>query len=398
MESNRTDAGLRLTCRSAISSPSREVIAQKPTIAHHFKNKKMQKVKLENLVMEKSNPCVTISMNTNRTHPDSEQDIIVLKNLLTKVKDQLMNEFGKRPAFDLLKNIDRAEKEIDFNYNLDSLHIFLSHSTNEIIKLPGPTPQNTFYIGERFAIKPLIKAVNRTEEYLILLLSQSGVKLFRTVNDAILQEIKNGDFPFAGNPHYLNDTEKISDGKQVDNMVREFFNKIDKALVKVYNQTNMNCVVVCTEDNYSRLMQVADKQSIYYGFARVNYNDTKNNILAAQAWAIVYAGQKKRRADAIREMKEAAGQNRVITELSEIYSAVKEGRGDLLIIHDDFHQAIKMAEEFSSNSVNDDRLPGATDDVMSDIAWEVISKKGRTIFTDGEELKVLGDIALKVRY
>ncbi len=40
-------------------------------------------------------------------------------------------------------------------------------------------------------------------------------------------------------------------------------------------------------------------------------------------------------------MKEALGQGKVITDLTEIYNAVKEGRGDLLIIHDDFHSEVK---------------------------------------------------------
>jgi hypothetical protein len=38
------------------------------------------------------------------------------------------------------------------------------------------------------------------------------------------------------------------------------------------------------------------------------------------------------------------------------------------------------------------------DDISSEIAWNVISKNGRAIFTNSEELKTLGDIALKVRY
>lgn len=41
---------------------------------------------------------------------------------------------------------------------------------------------------------------------------------------------------------------------------------------------------------------------------------------------------------------------------------------------------------------------GVIDDITSEIAWEVISKKGRAIFTTQDELKSLGEIALKVRY
>ena len=196
----------------------------------------------------------------------------------------------------------------------------------------------------------------------------------------------------------LTDHDKLSDGKKVDNMVREYFNKIDKAVVKVYNKTDMKCVVICTEDNYSRLMQVADKPSIYYGYASINYNDTANHTIATDAWQIVNALQKQSRTDAIKEMQEAVGQGKVITGLSDIFRAVKEGRGDLLIAHDDFHQAVKMTGEFSFDLVNDVTLPGVIDDITSDIAWEVISKKGRVIFTNQEELKSLGDIALKVRY
>jgi len=97
-------------------------------------------------------------------------------------------------------------------------------------------------------------------------------------------------------------------------------------------------------------------------------------------------------------MQEAVGKSNVITELSEIYRAAKEGRGELLIVNDNFHQAVRVTGEFSLDLVTDVTLPGVIDDITSDIAWNVISKKGRAIFTTQEELKSLGDIALKVRY
>ncbi len=54
----------------------------------------------------------------------------------------------------------------------------------------------------------------------------------------------------------------------MDDLVREYFNKIDKALVNVYNETDLNCVVVCTTDNYSRLMQVADRPDYISGLCK----------------------------------------------------------------------------------------------------------------------------------
>jgi len=358
----------------------------------------MKREKLEKLASEKGSPCVTISMNTHRTAPDNLEDIIGLKNLLKEAHERVVNEFGKRPVAGLLEKIDNLEKEIDVNYNLESLHLFLSNSTKEIVRSSWPTLHNAVHVSESFAVKPLIKDFNRTEDYLILVLSQAGVRLLHAVNESITGEIKNDGFPFAKNPHVLTEHDDVSDGKKVDNLVREFFNTIDKAMVKVYHKTDMKCVVICTEDNYTRLMQVADIPSIYLGHGSINYDNTANHTLAAGAWKIVSARQKQHRAEAIKEMQEAVGQGKVLTDLSEIFRAAKEGRGDLLIVDDEFHQAVRMTGQFSFDLVNDVTLPGATDDITSDIAWEVISKKGRTIFTDQEEIKSLGGIALKVRY
>jgi len=358
----------------------------------------MRREKLEKLASEKNIPCVTISMNTHRTYPENQKDIEVLNSLLTEAKERVINVYGKRNVIELIQKIDSIENEIDINYNLDSLHLFLSNSTKEIIKSTWPTVQNTVYISENFAVKPLIKVFNRTVEYLILKLTKSEVRLLLAMNDGIVGEIKNDDFPFDNNTDDSTDTETITNGKQAENQVREFFNKIDKAVVRVNNKTDMKCVVISTDDNYSRLLKVADKPSVYLGWTNINYNYTTSHSIANDAWQVVTVQQKKGRAEDIKEMQEAVSKGNVITELSEIYRAAKEGRGDLLIVNDHFHQAVRVTGEFSLDLVTDLTMPGVIDDITSDIAWNVISKKGRAIFTTQEELKALGDIALKVRY
>lgn len=358
----------------------------------------MQKDKLEKLASERSFPCVTISMNTHRTAPGNQKDVIELQKLIKEAHDHVVNEFEQHEVGNLLEKIDNLEKDIDVNYNLDSLHIFLSDTTKEIVLSSWPTLNNTVSVAENFVIKPLIKDFNRLVEYLILVLSQTDVRLLKAINDNISGEIKNDDFLFAKNPHFSADQEKSGDDKHLDNQVRDFFNQIDKALVKIHYKTDMNVVVICTENNWSRLMQVADKPSIYLGNVNMNYNDTANHSLAAEAWKIVVAIQEEGRSKAIKEMQEAAGHGKVITDLSEIFMAVKTGRGDLLITHDDYHQSVKMTGQYTFSFADDVTLPGVIDDITSDIAWEVISKKGRAIFTNSEEFKAFGNIALKVRY
>ncbi|MCS7035747.1 MAG: hypothetical protein RMJ33_13655 [Saprospiraceae bacterium] len=354
---------------------------------------------LEKLAKVHSHPCVTISLNTHRTHPDNVQDGIVLKNLCSEAEHRLLAEFDKRHVLPLIEHIKALPQKVDVNYNLESLHAFVSEGVEEIIRLPIHVPENGVHIADTFAIRPLIKALNRVTEYLIAVVSQSGVHLYRAINDAVVEEIRNGEFPYEPMTNYETEKEKLTDPKRLDNLVREYLNGMDKALNRVHNQTGLHCVVVATEDNYSRLMQVADRQVIYYdGFVHINYNQLAPHKVAAEAWKLVSQVQRQERAKAIEEMIESVKEGKVVTDIHEIYSAAKEGRGDLLIVHESFKLPARITGEFTFEVVDDPLAPDVVDDLTSDIAWEVYSKKGRVVFTEQNGIKQLGDIALKVRY
>lgn len=356
------------------------------------------KALLQKLGKEKNNPCVTISLNTHRTHRDNTQDTILLKNLLREAEERVLNEFGKRPVSALLERINTVQGEIDVNYNLDSLHLFLSNDTQEIITLPWPASQDKVYLSQMFAVRPLIDAYTRSESYLVMLLSQNGVQLYEALNDGIITEIVNNDFPFTENVQPIFYEEKTSDPAYLDDLVRGYFNKIDKALVKVHHETGLRCIVTCTANNYSLLMQVADKPNIYHGYVNIDYNRRAPHQIARQSWELVKELQRERRSQAIREVKQAVSEGKVLTDLQEIYQAAVDGRGDLLVVHENFAQPVLMNGDRTFELIEDAGTPGAIDDITSNIAWEVLVKNGRAVFTAQEEIKDLGEIVLKTRY
>lgn len=356
------------------------------------------KSQLEKLAAEKNTPCVSISLNTHRTFPENAQDDIMLKNLLKEAENRVIATFGKRPSSSLLEKIAAVSSEINSNYNLDSLYIFLSSDTQEIIKTAWPVNENRVHISETFTLRPIIKDYVRSEEYLILLLSQGGVQLYKALNDSITTEIKNDNFPFQEMSRSLTEPEELTDSKLLDNIIREYLNKVDKAVVKIHNLTGLQCVVICTEDNYSKLIQVADKPDIYCGYAHVDYNNIATPNISKQSWEIIQVLKQKIRTDAINEMLEAVGEGKVLSDLQDVYTAAIDGRGELLIVHDDFSQPVMMTGERTFDLVSDNTQPKAIEDIISHIAWEVISKKGRVIFTSQKKIKELGEIVLKTRY
>lgn len=344
--------------------------------------------------------CVSISLNTHRTHPDTEKDIVLLKNLLKEAEKRLLNEYGKREIKPILEKLVSVKETLDPAHFLDSLHIFISTTHLQTFRSGWPVATNRVEIGPAFALRDLIKTYNRQTEYLVLLLSQSGALVYDAINDNIREEIRNADFPISANPHYNTFPDKGSDPKHIDNLVREYLNKVDKALVRLHLDTGFPVVLICTEDNYSRLMQVADRPSVYLGYAPINYNSTAPHEIVTQAWPIVEKSLEVARRKAIDELNEGISSGKVMTDLQEIYRASLDGRGLSLIVRADYQQPVQMKDDrhFDILPAHQAAQPGVIDDIVSTIAWNILSSKGRVVFTQQPGIPPPGNIALLLRY
>ena len=85
------------------------------------------------------------------------------------------------------------------------------------------------------------------------------------------------------------------------------------------NETGLDCIVICTADNYSRLMQVTDKTSVYIGYSRVDYNNSAKHNIAEQSWELLNKLQHNLRDKAIEEVEEAVVKDDILTGLEEIF-------------------------------------------------------------------------------
>lgn len=357
----------------------------------------MLKQQLQALARPQNGPCITIALQTHRTHPDNLQDPIQLKNLLHEATGRLLQVHDKRSVAPLLQNIEDIQKEIDHNYNADGLYIFLSNDTRTYIRTIWPPTENKAYLDDRFALRDLIKAFNRAADYYILFLNPSGVQLFEAFDEKVQGEVRQHGFPAKENTHYLTDQLKASDPKQVDNQLKEFLNRIDKNMVAAHNDTPLPVVVAANRAVFDLLLQVADKPTIYVGHFPIDYHHTDVHHLAAQAWPLMKALQTARRTAAINEMFAGIPAGKVLTDLQEIWQAAKAGRGELLIVKNEYAQPVGITRQ-GFEYAEDATIPGITDDIVNDIAWEVVDKKGRAYFTDQPALDELGEIALLTRY
>jgi len=352
---------------------------------------------LNKLATSKQNPSITISINLTDVQPGAKLDLINLKNLTKQAEQRLAELVDKDKAISLLNKLETLLAETTIREGSKSLHLFVNEEIQEAIFSIWIVEKEGTFIDDTFAVRPIIKDYNRTQEYYILTLTQKEVRLFVAINDTITEEIKNDDFPFNEDRYKLTHLEKRSDGGKTENLVKEYFNLVDKAIHRVLQGDNLKVAVVSTDENYSVLLQVADQPSIYIGNKSIDFNQSNYKNIAQAAYEVLKVEQHKNRTTAIESLKESISSGNLVTDINEIYQAAIDGRADILAIHHQFSQPAILHDR-TLELVEDPLGPDTIDDITSIIAWEVINKGGQAFFTQSEEIAQLGNIALKTRY
>ncbi len=355
---------------------------------------------LEKLAKDSGDLCVTLSLNTHRTHPDNQKDSIKLKNFISEAKERILEKHDKRDVADILEQLDKLHDQIDVRENLESLHIFLSDDTHEIFRSDWDTNQEGVHVSHSFAVRPLVKQLSKKVQYRIMLLSQSGVSLYEALNGTIQEEIRDHGFPFGENRFYNTFPDKGSDSAHLDDLLKEFLNRIDKGLNAVHNESEelVPTVVICVEDNYNKLLEVADTPALYWGYSPVDYHNTAEHQIVEQAWSFIKGELESQDEEVLGDLREAVGQGKVLTDLQEIYQAALDGRGELLVILEDFLQPAALDGDRGLILHETGEGKGVIDDITSLIAYEVLDKGGDCYFASSIEDAELQPIALKVRY
>lgn len=345
----------------------------------------------------KSDCCITIILNTHRTKPDNQKDPILLKNLLKEAEQRLLNDYDKRFTESIINRIKTFAGEIDHNYNLESLVLFISDEIAEYTRLPI-TVIDRVVIDSTFATRDLVRAMHEQTSYYVLVLSRQNARLIEAHNDNVIQEFSD-PFPIRNETLFATDKLKLSTAKGQDNLIEEFFNWVDKVVNKAIAENPLPVLLVTEERNYHHYLKVADKKENIIGHLNKNRDDEKSHHIVEEAWVVVNDTIKLKNSERITELKKAVSASSFASDFTEIWQAIKSGRGKTLFVKKGYFQPAKIEND---KVVLVDEQSSKDKDVIDDIIDELIelnlSYGGDAVFVEGDELKDFGGLALTLRY
>ncbi len=340
-------------------------------------------------------PNVSILLTTHKTAPDNSQDTMILKKLSKEAERRLREEFNKRDISPLIEKLKKTVASIDVRQNLDGLAVFVNKNFEKVVRLPFPVRERVI-IDTSFATRDLIRAINRGINYYALSLSAGFVRLFEAYRDKF-SEITEGGFPYA-NP-FPRGTNLEESTSWKESRLREFFHMVDKSLMQIQHQHPMQMVVAGVERNIALYREVTGLENNIMLTIEGNYDNTSPHELALIVWPEVKEKMADKRRQMLNRLDEAMGKKRLVTGIDEVWKLALQGRGELLVVEEDYQQAARVSKNGNTiNLVDDHAVPGTTDDLVDDIAEKVVSTGGSVVFSPNGSLARYNHIALVLKY
>lgn len=341
--------------------------------------------------------CVTISLNTHRTKPDCLQDEIVLKGLVKEVEERLLKEYDKRYATAIMERLHELVAEIDHNYNLEGLVIFVNENLAEFTRLPISV-ENRTVIDKTFATRDLVRSLHLDAGYYVLVLSRDEARIIEAHNDKVVREL-GSPFPILNTTLYSTSGIALSNAQRQTNLTQEFFNRIDKIVNEVVNNNPLPVVIATETSNFSEYQQIADNKDIIIGHINKNRVNDKAHHIIPDAWDFVKDLLKERNQKRLTELEDAVGSGKFLSDMNDIWRAVLDGKGRTLYVEKGFYQPALVNEsgiELLPESRTQDA--GVVDDIIDEMIEHNLRFGGDTVFLNQEDLKDFQGLGLVVRY
>lgn len=346
-------------------------------------------------------PALSILLPTHRTHPDNQQDPIRVRNLVSEATNRLLAQYVRREIESLLTRLEALVSDIDYRYTLDGLALFVSHDFSRQFYLPF-TLKERVVIGETFATRDLVFAMNRTLRYWVLVLSEQATRLYEGVRDA-LAEVTEGGFPMnyegPGATEPMPDRFGTSLSAYMDERHRQFFRSVDAAFSQIAEDDSLPLVLVGIERYQAFFKEVAASAKSVVGAVTGNHDKTPPYELAQLVWPVAREDFAARRRAVLDELGKAIGAGQYAAGIQSVWRTAQMGRGATLLVEQDFHYRARVdASGLVLTPAEDPAAPDVLDDAVDDLIETVLAKGGRVVFVENGALEKHQRAAAILRY
>lgn len=353
---------------------------------------------LERLSQIKAPVCVSLVLNTHKTRPENAKDSIHLKNLISEANTRLKQEFNDDIAKRYTEKLNEMAEHIDHNHNDLGLMMFVNDEVAEYLRIPMQV-HDRVVIDETFATRPIVRALQKHSDYYVLALSKGKARFFQFSGDEAVKEFKENGFPHNDNALLSTIKSEGGNATKVSRLTREFFNNIDKKVNEIRNLNPLPVVVYAEKTNFHQYLNEADYPNTILGHIVLQNFDEKPGNLAKEIGPQIERLTIESNRERIEELEQALGAGKTLSDLNDIWRAVREGRGNTIFVEEGYIQPVRDEDGMLTPIETADISHSSDiDDIVDEMIEHTLKFGGDVVFIEKGGLEKFNQLALVTRY
>ncbi|MCF6405333.1 hypothetical protein L3C95_20680 [Chitinophaga filiformis] len=357
-------------------------------------------------------PYVTIIVSLHETvAPDKKAALLLAEKAIQEAGDFLRSMYPKEEA-SLLHSLQGLLDDFDRHYDLtaEGLGFYVSPGYSKLVKFCFPV-QKKVEIGDSFALRELLYLEHYSISYMVLHVDEKAAHCYKGHLNS-LEEVNDGVFPryFHDDYEYSKPARASSYSGQTAiqgfegdksaneaNRLKSFYRETDQMLSAYLEDQPL--IVTGPQKDISLLQEVSVHEKNIIATINGNYANVTVKALEDRVWPALRSWIDDTQQSTMLQLIQEEWQQHVVDGMRDVWTAVKEGRGQRLIVEKDYTCPAFLDDKTGKLHMRKTRK---TQNIVMDAVEKVlrlaIEKGGEIVFVNNGTLDDHGHISLITRY
>ena len=372
---------------------------------------------LNRLIERGTQPRVSLYMPTHRAGPDTRQDPIRLKNLLTEAEEGLVGAGLRRTiAKDQLAPVWELQEDYEFwQQQSNGLAVFVEGDFMRYYRVPLPL-QEFVAVTPRFHLKPLLPLVTEDLRFHVLAISMNDVRVLecspygeeeirvpdmpRSMADALWADDREKSLQFRSFASTARcDVAPFHGSSEVDKRdeIFRYFRQVDSALMAHVNESKAPLILAAVDYLVPIYREASNYPVIAAEHLSGNPGELRPEELRERAWEIARQGIEATIAADAARFAELHGTGKTSNRVDEAAVAAANGRIDVAFVAVGVQRWGRFDPTNNTAPLSDEPNPG-DQHLLDFIALRTYLNSGTVHVLPPEEIPGDGPVATIFRY